>query len=567
MNSEVHPLVAGLVILTTVLAIALWAWASGVAASLGGPAGLVTGPGGHHFIEIQDYLVEHDEEGAYLRTHDLGGIDVGLLLGGYAFFSDGDILLRRGTDPRSFLDNVRAYRRETNLNSIVPDEAGSGLFRCDLQSSVCKRFGEQGIDFKAAFGVFIDWQTDDVYISDTTRHLLRKYSSDGVELVPAAGGFEFPNQLMLYDGHLLVADTNNHVIRRLESRSSNFADPIDSMSVVPGAAKIAQQTWPSHFARVGDQWWVNNMQTGMNRGGIYVFDDEWRYVRSLELPPHADPISILPVGDEVWVSDWNNDVVRRFSATGESLPHLESAGLETILTAARQERLRYTMLSYAGVALVVAMLLGLIVRAFAVGMNKGPDRQPAGIDSSASVDDSVPLHLEPDEKVLRRMTWVLRIIMALMLLSIFPLVYIVRLSDDPDVMLPLVGVVVGIVAIVLLTAWINRANWGTSIRLDGRTLSLRDYTGRTSSSSIRDVRFDDTAIATRDAVVILGRRQAQIYNRTDLEERLFPRLDDAQRVGPIAMLVIQIQLKHPQGLVSVIAVVGALVYIAVTLAA
>lgn len=372
MNSNVHPLVAGLVLLMTAVAVALWAWASGVAAGFGGPAAMNTGPDGHHFIEIQNYLVEHDAEGAYLRTHDLEAIDVKRLLGGFAFFSNGDILLRRGPDPRSFLDNVRAYSRAANRNSTVPDEPGSGLARCNLDALYCTRFGDQGVDFKAAYGVFIDWQINDVYISDTTRHLLRKYSSDGSEKAPPVGGFQFPNQLMLHDGQLLVADTNHHVIRRLESQSSKFAEVVDSHSVVPAAAKSAKQNWPSHFARVGKEWWVNNMQTDMNRGGIYVFDDEWQYVRRVELPPDADPIALLAVGNEVWVSDWNNDVVRRFSTAGEPLPDLESAGLETILTEARQQRLTYTMLSYAGIALFAFVLFGLVVRAFALGMNKGP---------------------------------------------------------------------------------------------------------------------------------------------------------------------------------------------------
>lgn len=563
MNSEVHPLVAGLVITTTLMAVALWAWASGVAAGFGGPAALVTGPGGHHFIEIQKYLVEHDEDGAYVRTHDLGAIDIELLLGGYAFFSDGDILLRRGIDPRSFFDNVRAYRRETNLNSIVPDEPGSGLFRCNLDTSDCSRFGDTGIDFKAAFSVFIDWQTDEVYISDTTRHLVRKYSPDGRELAPPVGDFKFPNQLMLHDGHLLVADTNNHVIRHLEPQSSSFAELIESHSVVPGAARIARQTWPSHFARVGDHWWVNNMQTGMSKGGIYVFDGEWGFVRPIQLPPDADPIALLPVGDEVWVSDWDNDVVRRFSAAGESLPDLESEGLETILAESRKERLTYTLISFAGVALVVMMLLALMVRAFALGMNKGPAPKAADADAVAARHDSAPLFFEPDEKLRKRMTLVLRFILFLTLLGVVTLAYLFRSFESPDAVLPLVLAIAGMLAIILLIAWVNKANWETSIRLDGNTLTLRDYLGRTSSSPMRDVRFDDTAIATRDVIVMLGRPQAQIYNRADLQERLLPRLGDAQRVGPIAMLKIQIQLRHPQGLVAVLALIGVIAYAAV----
>jgi len=558
MNSDVHPVVAALVLVMAGVALGLWMWASGMAASLGGPAELRTGPNGHSFIQIQNYLVEHDKEGAFLKTHDLDTLDVEFFLGSFAFFSNGDTLLRRGPDPRSFLDNLRAYGRETNRNSIVPEDPGSGLFRCSLKTSACERFGEEGIDFKAAYGVFIDGQTDEVYFSDTTRHLLRKYSSTGVELAPAAGGFEFPNQLMLVDGQLLVADTNHHVVRSLKADSSTFGELIDSKDVVPKEATSAQQTWPSHFARVGEEWWVNNMQTGMNHGGIYVFDSEWNDMRRVELPADADPISILAVGDTVWVSDWNNDVVRRFSAAGEPLASLASAGLEAVLTSSRQERLQYTLLSYAGVAAVVIMFLGLFVHAFAKSMNKPAAPQSVEPDEVAASTDTSPLHLEPDEKVRKRMRGALVLVGVLTLLLPLPLVFIFNAVEKPEAMVQLIAPIGGLIAIVILIAWTNRANWNTAISLQGNTLTLRDYTGRQSSCSIRQVRYDGTAIATRDAIVILGRPKARIYDEQDVQERLIPHLGEAQKVGAFEMFKIQIQFMHPQGIVTVLAILGLL---------
>jgi len=560
MNTDVHPAVAALVLILTGVAIGVWMWGSSMAASIGGPAELNTGPDGHRYVQIQNYLVEHDGEGAYLTTHDLEAMDIELFLGGYAFFSNGDILLRRGPDPRSFLDNLRAYGRQTNRKSVVPEDSDSGLFRCELETLQCERFGEEGVDFKAAYSIFIDWQTDEVYISDTTRHLVRKYSSTGVELASPVPGFKFPNRLMLYDGQLLVADTNHHVIRSLEPTSSTFGDPVDSKDVVPTAAKTAQQTWPSHFTRVGDEWWVNNMQSGMNRGGIYVFDRDWHFVRRIALPPDADPISILAAGDAVWVSDWNNDVVRRFSTEGQALPDLESAGLETVLDASREERLKFMMLSYAGVAAVAFTLLGLLVYAFALGMNKKTAQRSAEPDEAAPRADTAPLHLEPDEKMRKRINRALGLVVFLTLLAVGLLVYLSMLSDNPDVMVPIALPLAGMFVIVLLIAWINSANWGTAISLDGNSLTLRDHTGRRSSCPIREVRYDDTAIATRDAIVILGRQKARIYDSEDVQDRLLPRLAEAQRVRPGEMLKIQIQLMHPHGLVTVLAVISLIAY-------
>lgn len=371
MNSNVHPAIVALVLMLTAIAIAAWTWGSFLAASIGGPAELRSDPGGHHYIQLQNYLVEHDANGDYVKTHDLTAIDVELFLGTYAFFSNGDILLRRGPDPRSFGDNVRAFQRRTNERTIRPETLDSGLFRCDLDNTSCERFGSEGVDFKAAHGIFIDWRRDDVYISDTTRHLLRKYSADGTELTQPIGGFKFPNQLLIHDDQLFVVNTNHHVVEVVSPTTLTFGDRVERLDVVPDVAKSSEQDWPSHLARVGNEWWVNNMQTGMNRGGLYVFDETWRFDRKVDLPADADPISILPVNDEVWVSDWNNDRVRRFAASGRALPDLESEGMETILTASRLERRKYELFSYSGIALIVFLILGLLVRGLAVSMNRG----------------------------------------------------------------------------------------------------------------------------------------------------------------------------------------------------
>lgn len=549
----------------TALAVAIWMWGSDVAGGYGGPAELNTGPNGHSYIQIQNYLVEHDVAGEYLATHNLEHMDVELFLGGFAFFSNGDILLRRGPDTRSFLDNVRAYKREANRNSIVPESPDSGLFRCNLDTRTCERFGQEGIDFKAAYSVYIDRSSDEVYISDTTRHLLRKYSSDGVELAAPAGGFKFPNQLVLHDGQVLVADTNHHVIRQVEARSSTYAETVDTKYVVPAEATNAQQTWPSHFARVGEEWWVNNMQTGMNNGGLYVFDDDWQYVRRVDLPPDADPISILAVGGSVWVSDWNNDVVRRFSTTGEPLADLESAGLEAILESSRQERFKYAILSYAGVAAVVLLFVGLTVRALVLGLGKARNQHSAAEVRAASNTLEDSLHLEPDEKMRKRTTKAIVSIVVLLLLAVVALILSFNLVKNPEFVRLLVIPFAGLFAIVVLMIWINRANWGTSVSVDGNTVTLTDHTGRQSRCPIGQVRYDNTAIATRDVLVILGLPNAQIYNRTAVRDQLLPRLAEAQKVGPFEMLKLQVQLGHPQGIVVVLGLLALAVYGAVRL--
>lgn len=362
LNKNIHPLAACLVILISVVVTATWFWCAGKAKEYGGPAGLTTDPDGHLYIQIRNQLLEHDARGAFVARHDLSEFGVEVLLGGTAFFSNGDILLRRGPDTRTFFDTVRAYQRRTNRKSIVPDAPDTGLFRCNLDTKRCRVFGPEPIDFKSAFSVFIDRETDEVYISDSSRHLVRQYTSDGVEACDPEGGFKFPNQLMLHERNLLVADTNHHRIRAIRIVSDGFGTTQYTADVVPPQAKANDERWPSHFVRVGDTWWVNNMQTGMDYGGIYVFDDDWAFKREILLPGNADPISLIAFNGEVLISDWYGDRVHRISPDGVVLGDFRSRGLSEVLAESETQRGLFTLYAWLAVAIGIVLVVTVVIK-------------------------------------------------------------------------------------------------------------------------------------------------------------------------------------------------------------
>lgn len=564
MNSNVHPLVVALVLVLTGLAIGTWMWGSGAVASIGGPAELRVDRDGYPFVQIQNYLVEHDPNGEYVATYDMEAFGVDVFLGSYGFFSSGDVLLRRGPDPRSFGDNVRAFQRKDNQKSITPETSESGLYRCDLDSGECFRFGERGLDFKAAHGIFIDWGRDDVYISDTTRHVLRKYTAEGTELAGPVEGFKFPNQLSMHDGKVLVADTNHHEIRVVSAETASFGEVLNTIDVVPDLASADRQTWPSHFVRVGKEWWVNNMRTGMNEGGIYIFDDSWQFVRKLGLPEGADPISMIALRDEVWISDWYGDKVRRYSFAGESLGDLQSEGLDSVLERSRLERQKYELISYSGIALIVLVLAGMMVRGVAMGMSSAQVRSQPRNGPDAQTNDA-DLFLQPDPKLVRRNSMSLRIVGLLIVIAIIGIAYIGLFRLGPELRPQMIWMTLGFVVIFALIVWVGRANTGTAIRIQGRQAMLRDHTGRESTCPVQELRYDNTAVATHDVVIFLGRAHAHVYDQRQLEDVLFPRIADAQKVSAFEMQKILFALRHPQGLSSVLAVVGLVAYAIVTL--
>jgi len=360
MQTRIHPAIASGVIILVLLALVLWTWGTGQAREIGGPAGLITDPAGHVYIQIQNKLLEHDDTGRFVVQHDLSELGVERVLGAIRFFSNGDMLLRRGPDPRSLRDNIRAFLRRTNDRSLTPGSPETGLYRCDLATHECVLFGPEAVDFKAAHGLFIDWRSDDVYVSDTTRHVLRKYAADGVTVGGPVAGFRFPNQIVLDEGQLLVADTNHHRIAAVDPGTDEFGAELASIDVVPPNARRAKRTWPSHLARVGDEWWVNNMRSAMNEGAIYIFDKSWHFNRQVTLPAGADPIALLPFRGEVLISDWNNDRVHRVSVAGALLGNFQSPGLDRVIAKSAEARLQFQLFAYLTVAAII-MVIGLLL--------------------------------------------------------------------------------------------------------------------------------------------------------------------------------------------------------------
>ncbi len=362
MNANVNPAIAALVIALTVVGIGIWTWASGQAKEIGGPSEIRVAPNGHLFIQMQNQLLEHDGAGQFVRRHDLRELGVVRAIGALDFFSDGDVLLRRGPDTRTLKQNIRALLRKTNRQSITPTTPDTGLARCDLVAMSCDTFGESPIDFKTAFGVVIDRSSDDVYVSDTSRHLLRKYSSDGASIGGPVAGFRFPNDLVLLDEQLFVTDTNHHRVAIIDPHTQGFGSTFGEADVVPAQAKNSRQIWPSDLARIGDSWWVNNMRSSMRDGGIYVFDAAWGFKYKLALPDDADPIDIREFDEEVLVSDWRNDRIHRFSPDGQALAPFSSAGLRALVAESSQARMKFYLLATVGMGMIVILIVGLLIK-------------------------------------------------------------------------------------------------------------------------------------------------------------------------------------------------------------
>ena len=547
-DKNVHPAAAALVISVVVLAIGGWLWCSHEAKRYGGPAGLAVDPSGHLYIQVQNTLLEHDVDGRFIARHDLATLGVGTLLGDVAFFSNGDVLLRRGEDTRSMLDTVRAYLRQTNRRDIASAAPDTGLARCQLSSGQCENFGPTPIDFASAFSLYIDWTTDDVYISDSSRHLLRKYSRDGLPLAEPVAGFRFPNELTLFEGALLVADTNHHRIRSVDPRTDRFGQETRVAAVVPPQAANNQQRWPRSFLRVGDRWWVNNMQSGMNFGGIYEFDTDWRFLRQIALPDQADPIAMIEFGDSVLITDWYGDRVHRLSTSGDARSDFDSEGLREIVEHSEQRRRFLMVCAWSIAALGVGLCVIVLIRGTQWSRPPQPDRL-----TGDAASQSGPIVIEPNADHVRKLRRSVRLttwLFAPLPIAVLALLYFARELERIAELL-LIGL--GSTLFIVFFRWMVTVNTSTSIAFDDNRATLKNHRNEVFRVPLSSIRYTAHVVATDKVAVFLGQGQMPLYDRDAVLSELEMRLDADQRLSEWAMQRKLIAMRHPNGVATALA--------------
>lgn len=555
MDKNVNPVAAAIVILLLVASIGGWFWFSYQAKSFGGPAGLVLDPRGHLFIQVQNQLIEHRPDGSFVARHDLGELGVDTLLGDLAFFSNGDLLVRLGDDPRSFLDNLRASERLANPRTLSPKGPGDGLHRCSLGTQQCEPFGAEPIDFNAVHRTFIDWDTDDVFISDSSRHLVRKFSADGAELAAPASGFKFPNQLLIDEGELLVADTNHHRIRRVAPDSERFGEELGTIDVVPAVASENSHIWPGYFSRVGDEWWINNLRGSMDYGGVYVFDANWDFVKPIVLPDNADPLSLVVLGKDVLISDYFGDRVHRLDLEGNRLGDFASSGLESVLAESTPLRQRYQVYSWsvAGLGLVLMVLTVLL------GTN-WRQKRPEPAAAPPPEQPLQPLVLEPDHAAVAGLKKRFRLgywLVGAYCLGFLPF-FLMALKIETAFLALYFGLGAIAFAALRFTELMNEKDMKTSIRIEAERITLRGHDGTVVNANHRDVYYDNSYILAGDVAVFLGRRNLEIYDRPRIKAELDRRLPPEQRLSHGKMQWKLVTINHHHAQFNLFALVAAL---------
>jgi len=320
-------------------------WASSEAKSINVYSYIHQHPEGGSYIKLNNKLMGFNPKSELIATIDLAKFNVQENNSSdFAFFSNGDLLLRKKAQQKNFIENLQRYFRFTNpTNKISPDDQ-EGLFRCNLLSYTCTSFTQQALNINGAFSLAIDIKTDRVFIADSSRHQVYMYSSDGLEL-DTAKNFKFPNQIEVANNQLYVADTNHHRLASFDISKNEIGEIKQSFDTRTTASRKLMETWPSAFLLIENQRWIINSKNGMSYGGIYIFDNLGGFLKKLKLPAEADPFALIQLGDQVLISDFSLDRIYRFSLEGEQLADFKSLELQKIQKQLTEKSVYYQWLN------------------------------------------------------------------------------------------------------------------------------------------------------------------------------------------------------------------------------
>ncbi len=552
MNKSVHPAVAALVIASVVLIFGVKYWLDQKVLELPRPALMQPHPSGGVVVLVGLSLYHLAESGELLTTLDLEPLGVTEMVGDFAFFANGDLLIRTTSASQNLSDNLATFGRLEN-SSYGADGEQNMLSRCVLAAKTCAVFTRQLPALNRTFRLHVDWSDDTVFVADTSRHRVLKFNARGDLQGGSQEMFKFPNQLRVYDHKLWVADTNHHSLRALSTATDNFGAEIESHLTKAGG----EWRWPSAFLRVGESWWVDVMSSGMSNGKIIVYGPDWQRRQEVALPEHADPVAIEKLGRRVLISDWGNIAIYQFSDDGVRLPDLEVKELSARLIEIRARAKLLKTISWSLLGLfAISLFVGFI---FAVRTAQN-SRGEAADDQSDNTSLTDVRSTVPPEGIgfavngLFRSSPTIALLVILSGLGTTLYIHQVHTQIFEAVAIPLLLLAMAFIPSSLAV----RRLANCQVRLYPDRLLLTDHEGLRKQAGFDRLVWSDTAVLVKDQVIPLTNSQGyEVY--PGLADALKPVLQQANKITGSAML--RHRWRSPDGLLKAAVVTAVLLFL------
>jgi len=346
-------------------------------------------------IQVNNTLFRYKNNGQELSPIQLADLGVTDLFSDLTFNNNNELLLRKGKYETGFLENLAIYSRLSNKSEAAA-HTDNKLSLCNLNSGLCKPFGTSENNFNRGFFSTVDEIKGNVFISDASRHKITKFSPSGQLLASSEKNFKFPNEMTIFEDQLYLVDTNNKSIKRVQMSTANFGKVISVHATNNPDGIANNHTWPYYITRVGVHWWVVLLDGNMDNGGVYLYDDKWEYIKSLNLANNSKPSSMLQVGSEVLISDVEGISVSRYSLSGQYLGSLEHTGLNETLKHNAEQRIFYRLSSWIYLVCVLFFIFMATVFAYILrgrkaesDLSKNQLANPAKIVNIAELNEKI----------------------------------------------------------------------------------------------------------------------------------------------------------------------------------
>ncbi len=497
---------------------------------LGGPRVLQVDFAKNLYVAVGPYVVKHDASGAVTDEFDLREFGLQSADGGFAVFSNGDLLV-----------------------AGVGDQ-GRTLHRCEVTSESCTPLA---IDLPAEAGLeFVTLDGNDAfYLTSPGGQLIYKFSGSGQQRYESKPLYDDPSNVVMHRGLIYVANRGESNIVSALPDNVGFGAVLERQSLANPEAESLSHTQLHTISRAGDFWWALLRSADGNSSGLYQYDNQWNYVATADLPEGAIADSLAVWNEQLLVVDEIGRIVYRYSIGGELLSPLDSAVVNELSAepGAGWEwlpNLRRMILGL--IILQVAALLAAVGYCRLRSQIYTPPHDPEEV--LFSPDDSNIRWLGVSEKVRDRVK-----LMGCGVVAGFLLILVAaRLGFLPEV-LALGLLVVCMVLIAELVGLYQGSFAYLGILGDRLILVDPDSTYRVARTS--RLQHRERHLMIDDVIVCLGNRFQHLFEPSELEEFVQPLMMRGIRTDRLTLQIKMIETGHPQLVARVVAAVAAVVAI------
>lgn len=559
-DKVIKSIVAAFIVTGSVLSLGIKYIADDAALSVDRPTFIRVTPDNDMSLLVGNTIYTIDDNGVTTRVYDFEKKGF-RLRGDHDFFSDGDLLVYSSNVEPTFLEKLSQFARikETRQEPVTGRD---GLYRCDYETNDCQLFTADVPAFYTTFRVFIDRVSDTVYLSDTPRFVLYKLDKEGTLLAKNDSNLWFPNQILLHKNNLYIANTNFHSIKEVHSNTEHFAEEIENHKAIIDGDHV----WPSEVIKTPENWWVGIADNNMDNSRIQIFDEDWKKLGApLLKDTDADSRSLALFGSEVWVTDWRNIKIYRFSLSGERLSDFSNKEINQVFSDSNQLVKKYETISLSGLATFFIVFAVGVVAAFVLekeeSLNIFKRKQQNFVDDI----DTEELKSPPGEGVY----WIdnkMRKYRKLILITFVVLLFLLAwsfspaLSNDDTFGWQFTFMFLSIFPLFILIFWAWYRISETRIGVSGKLLLVDDGQGNVGIGTGDLIKYNKSTLVVNKVVALLGQPHAPLFPKDEMKQWVTPRMHLGKPVGQWYLLRILWTQKHPSIFVS-LAVLGYIVMV------